>query len=219
MTPAEVVMLAAYVHALCPAQKIDEYTPDAWCDVFAAVPHFSLADCREGAARVAARQPFIAPAEIIEEVRKIREQRLDDFQYEPMPGETGAESIARRREQVAQCADGLRPPVLAVAGARPRPELQSALESMAEGLAVPKDGDQADAAERRGPGKYARPCPKCDALVGRPCRTPHGKIRLSVHAERKNGGEAAPVRQARTALSALTPEQRAALLAELEVQP
>lgn len=214
MTPEEVVMLAAYVHALCPAQKIDQYTPDAWCDVFADVPHYSLADCREGAARVAARQPFVAPAEIIAEVRKIREARLDDFQYEPTPGETGKESIARRRRQVVACASGDRPAVLAVAGARPRPELQAALGSIG---AMPAGGGAEQQSARLGPGTFANRCPKCDARVGQPCRTERsGKIRRSVHAERANAGaEPATVRGARTALSALTPEQRAALLAEL----
>lgn len=211
MTPEEVVLLAGYVHALCPAQKFDAYTPDAWADVFDDVPQYTLADCREGAARVAARQPFVAPAEIIAEVRKIREQRLTDFQYEPRPGETGEESAARRREQVVACASGVRPPVLAVAGARPRPELQAALGGIG---AMPSAGER-QPAERLGPGKYSKPCPKCDALIGRPCRTPGGKLRHSVHAERKGGGEAAPVRDARAALSALTPEQRTALLSEL----
>lgn len=215
MTPEEVVMLAAYVHALCPAQKIDQYTPDAWCDVFDEVP-FSLADCREGAARVAARQPFVAPAEIIAEVRKIREGRLDDFQYEPAAGETGRESIARRRLQVAACANRQRPAVLTIAG-RPRPELQAALEGIG---AMPAD-DSSERPARLGPGKYTQECPKCGARVGHPCRMGRsGKVRHSEHAERKNAGaEPAPVRDARTALSALTPEQRAALLAELGGTP
>lgn len=213
MTPEDVVLLAGYVHALCPAQKFDKYTPDAWADVFDDVPQYTLADCREGAARVAARQPFVAPAEIIAEVRKIREARLDDFQYEPRPGETGKEFAARRREQVVACASGARPPVLAVAGARPRPELQAALKGLAESIVIEDDDEQPTA--RRSSGASSRPCPKCKALVGRPCRTPGGKLRRSVHAERKGGGEAAPVRDARAALSALTPEQRAALLVEL----
>ncbi|MEV5911095.1 hypothetical protein AB0M00_19605 [Streptomyces chartreusis] len=214
MTPEEVVVLAAYVHALCPAQKIDQYTPDAWIDVFEAVPQFSLADCREGASRVAGRQPFVAPAEIIAEVRKLRETRLADFQYEPVEGETGKESIARRRAQVAACADGTRPAVLAIEGRR-RPELQAALDGI---WTMPADVDADEQpAGRLGPGVYAQECPKCEARVGQPCRMGRsGKIRRSVHAERKNvGTEPAPIRDARAALSALTAEQRVALLAEL----
>lgn len=214
MTPEDVVMLAAYVHALCPSQKIDQYTPDTWCDVFDEVPQFSLADCRGAAARVAARQPFVAPAEIIGEVRRIRAARLDDFQYEPTADETGKESIARRQQQVVACADGRRAPVLAIAEARARPELQAALKGIAASIAL-DDDDEQPAGRRLGPGKYAQACPRCDALVGRPCRLPSGKVRTSVHAERRHGGEPAPVRHARAALSALTPEQRAAVLAEL----
>ncbi|NJP71921.1 hypothetical protein [Streptomyces sp. C1-2] len=214
MQPEEVVVLARYVHALCPAQKIDQYTPDAWCDVFDEVPQYSLADCREGAARVAKRQPFVAPAEIIAEVRKIREERLDGFQYEPTPGETGAEAAARRREQIRACANGQRPAVLAIAG-RVRPELAGMLDGLGDRLAL-DDGEEERQQPALGPGKYARQCPRCEALVGRPCRTPKGKVRPP-HPQRSEqpvaGGGAE--RAARAALSALTAEQRVALLAEL----
>ncbi|MFE9810676.1 hypothetical protein [Streptomyces sp. NPDC005548] len=215
MTPADVVMLTAYVHALCPAQKIDQFTPDAWADVFDGVPQYSLADCREGAARVAARQPFVAPAEIIGEVRKIRESRLDDFQYEPTVGETGEESAARRRAQVVACADGRRPPVLAIAGARPRPELQAALKGVAESIALGEDDDEQPVA-RLGSGDYSQPCPKCEARVGQRCRSPRsGKPRNSPHSERRQtSSEAAPVRDARAVLQSLTADQRRALLAD-----
>ena len=50
MTPEEVVVLARYVRALCPQQKFDEYTPDAWHDLLG---DLSLADCRQAAETLA----------------------------------------------------------------------------------------------------------------------------------------------------------------------
>lgn len=32
MEAREAIMLCRYVQALCPAQKFDQYTPDAWLD-------------------------------------------------------------------------------------------------------------------------------------------------------------------------------------------
>lgn len=73
MTPQETVLLTAYVKACCPQQAIGEYTPDAWHDLLG---DLLLEDCREAVAAVAKRQPFVAPAEIRAEVRKIRDDRL-----------------------------------------------------------------------------------------------------------------------------------------------
>ena len=73
MTPTETVLLTRYVKACCPASQIDEYTPDAWHDLLG---DLLLADCREAVAAVAKRQPFVAPAEIRTEVRRIRADRI-----------------------------------------------------------------------------------------------------------------------------------------------
>ena len=73
MTPQETVLLTAYVKACCPQQAIGEYTPDAWHDLLG---DLELTDCREAVAAVAKRQPFVAPAEIRAEVKRIRADRL-----------------------------------------------------------------------------------------------------------------------------------------------
>lgn len=65
MTPTETVMLARFVKAICPQQKIDAYTPDAWYEV---IGHLDLGECREAAAAVARRKPFVSPSEIIAEI-------------------------------------------------------------------------------------------------------------------------------------------------------
>jgi len=64
MTREETVLLTRYVKALCPQQAIDSYTPIAWHDLLG---EFGAGECRAAAARVAARQPFVAPSEIITE--------------------------------------------------------------------------------------------------------------------------------------------------------
>ena len=73
MNRQEAVALTRYVKACCPQQAIDEYTPNAWHDLLG---DLDLAVCRQAAARVARRQPFVAPAEIRAEVRSERQQRL-----------------------------------------------------------------------------------------------------------------------------------------------
>lgn len=83
MTHEEAVILCRYVLACCPQQAIDEYTPDAWHDLLG---DLSLADCRDAAAGVARRQPFVAPAEIRAEVRRIRNARIPDRAGLPAPG-------------------------------------------------------------------------------------------------------------------------------------
>jgi hypothetical protein len=69
MTHEETVQLARYVKACCPQQQIDDYTPNAWYDLLG---HLELAECREAAASVARRKPFVAPSEIIREVADAR---------------------------------------------------------------------------------------------------------------------------------------------------
>jgi hypothetical protein len=108
----EAVVITRYVRALCPQQKFDEYTADAWIDVLAP---YTLDDCKRSAALIAGRQPFVAPAEIVAEVKKLRNARLEGFQYEPVDGDDNPkvylENYRAQRELVA---NGLRAPSLAI---------------------------------------------------------------------------------------------------------
>lgn len=111
MTPDETVMLARYVKALCPQQAFDSHTPDAWHDVLGA---YRLDDARQAAAQLAARQAFIAPGEIVPEIRRIRSERIGSQQpaYEPPPGdESVPEYLARRRAQLRAIGDGRERPI------------------------------------------------------------------------------------------------------------
>jgi hypothetical protein len=83
MTPRETVLLTRYVKACCPQQAIDEYTPDAWFDLLG---DLNLIDCRRAVAEVGKRQPFVAPAEIRAEVRRLREALIPDRSQLPSPG-------------------------------------------------------------------------------------------------------------------------------------
>jgi hypothetical protein len=82
MSHAEAVLLCRYAKAACPQQQFDEYTPDAWSDLLA---DLRFEDCREALKLVVQRQPFVAPAEIRDEVKRIRNQRIVDFGPLPDP--------------------------------------------------------------------------------------------------------------------------------------
>lgn len=73
MTEEDTVLLVGYVRALCPQQRFDEYSPDAWYDV---LHDYTLDEAKTAAAAVASRQAFVAPGEIVTEVRKARKARV-----------------------------------------------------------------------------------------------------------------------------------------------
>jgi hypothetical protein len=165
VTPDETVVLARYVRALCPRQKFDEYTPDAWHDVLA---DFGLADARAAAAAVARKQPFVSPAEIIAEIRKQRDDRADGFQGPGLSAEVPDADpddvqayLSALRGLRTRAADGL------PTKRRPVAELVAGI-----GRTVP-----GEVAEVKRPGPLGIACPKCKAAIGRPCRTPGGSER------------------------------------------
>src|ERR1039458_7521799 len=75
MKPTETVLLTEYVKACCPPQTTcrAETAADAWHDLLG---ELELGDCRDAVVMIAKRQPFVAPSEIITEVRRIREERI-----------------------------------------------------------------------------------------------------------------------------------------------
>jgi hypothetical protein len=206
MNPNETVILARYVKALCPQQKFDEYTPDAWHDVLA---DYALADARPAAAAVARRQPFVSPSEIIDEIRKQRDNRAADYQGPGLTAEIPDADpddipayLAAIRGQRTRAANGL--PMRR----RPVAELVAGI-----GRQVPQE---VEAVKR--PGPLGNECPNCRAAIGRPCRTPGG-VERAPHTARRDGGDPAAEaaeaarRQAaaRDRLNRLTPAERAEL--------
>ncbi len=97
MTPQETVKLVRLVSQLAPAQKIDEFTPDVWHPVVSPV---SMVDALEAVKVIAGRQAWIAPHDIIAEVKKLRAKRLDGadarFFYTGDP-----DDVAEYRRQLA----------------------------------------------------------------------------------------------------------------------
>lgn len=100
MNRQEAVALTRYVKACCPQQAIDEYTPDAWHDLLG---DLDLGACRQAAACVARRQPFVSPAEIRAEVRSERQQRLASCRSDTfMPHGETADNVAEYLREVRQ---------------------------------------------------------------------------------------------------------------------
>ncbi|MEU6661218.1 hypothetical protein [Streptomyces sp. NPDC046821] len=164
MNNQESTMLCRYVRALCPQQKFDEYTPDAWHDL---IGDYRLDDCRAAAAAVARRQPFVSPAEIIDEIRAQRATAATDFQGPGLCAEVPDADpddvkayLAAIRGQRTRAGDGQS------LHRRPVAEL---VESLGDQLLA----DYADTVTQvRRPGPLGVECPTCKAAIGRPCKAP-----------------------------------------------
>ncbi|XMN09347.1 hypothetical protein ACK8N7_26555 [Streptomyces griseobrunneus] len=108
MTPEEAILVAKYVASVCPQQRFNEHTPDVWGDILAP---YTVDDARAAVITVAARQAFVAPAEIVTEIKARRAERIElaHVVYDGNPLETGAQSAASRRALITAAADGLLP--------------------------------------------------------------------------------------------------------------
>lgn len=73
MTPAEAAVLSAYAEQCCPQQKFNEFTGDAWGDL---MPDIRFVDAKEAVKNIARRSPWVSPAEIIAEVKRVRSERI-----------------------------------------------------------------------------------------------------------------------------------------------
>ena len=111
MIKTEAAALCRYLQACCPQQKFDQFTSDAWFDLLADVP-FGLA--KLAAQRVASRQPFVSPSEIIATAKAMRKAvdphitRLLDETEGAAPADPDADWLAwckARRERVAYLVD------------------------------------------------------------------------------------------------------------------
>jgi hypothetical protein len=172
----EAVILCRYVKALCPQQKFDEYTPDAWYELLG---DYLLNDCKDAARTVGQRQPFIAPSEIITEVRRIRDQRIDTatLVYDGNPDETGLESARSLRELIRAAGDGAigpRTALQAIPDRRPR-ELESGQRTSRLQDAIAAIGILPPRVVPGVTNPLAVGCPHCAAPAGRSCQTSHGK--------------------------------------------
>ena len=111
MIKTEAAALCRYLQACCPQQKFDQFTSDAWFDLLADMP-YGLA--KLAAQRVASRQPFVSPSEIIATAKAMRKavdphitRLLDDIEG-AAPSDPDTDWIAwckGRRERVAYLVD------------------------------------------------------------------------------------------------------------------
>lgn len=103
MNRTETLALTRYVQALCPAQKLDEFSADAWHDVLADLPH---PVAKKAAAMCARSKPFVAPSEIVTAAHRLRRavrsqiEREVDGSIDSAPTD-GRGYVEWRREQVA----------------------------------------------------------------------------------------------------------------------
>lgn len=82
MNPLEAAMLCRFTKAACPQQAIDEYTPDAWHPLLADI---DFEEAKAAVIEAAKERPFVAPAEIRANVRRVRRERLRVFGDLPTP--------------------------------------------------------------------------------------------------------------------------------------
>ena len=75
MNRADAIKLCRYVHAATPAQKLDEYTPQAWADILEDLP-CGFDDARAAVVAIKRRQVFVDCSDIIAEVRAMRDERI-----------------------------------------------------------------------------------------------------------------------------------------------
>ncbi|MFI8942685.1 hypothetical protein [Streptomyces syringium] len=129
---------------------------------------------------------WIQPHDIRRIRRTIRSERLENFVYEPVDGETPAEYLARRRGQLNAVASGRavqygeRP---ALSGG-PHLDVAKALEGV--GRSVPDSDEEALADSVRRAGPLGIECPKCQAAIGHPCRLPGGSTKQPIGKPRAN---------------------------------
>jgi len=76
MTPLEATTLCRLAKAMCPQQAVDEFTPDAW---HLLLDDLRFEDAKAALVAVCRVQPFVAPAEIRAEVKRIRSKRIKEF--------------------------------------------------------------------------------------------------------------------------------------------
>ncbi|WP_371793878.1 hypothetical protein OIE91_11475 [Streptomyces albidoflavus] len=164
----------------------------AWYDDLNAA-RVTFADARQALTRFYVQQAAI-PADrrfrvttpdVIELARKIRNERVANFIYEPPADreESGIEFRARYRAQLDAVASGrvAAPPHRPALEGGPAPALVPKLRGLLRALPDAEDdtgGDTApaDAAEVS-VGAMTVQCPRCKARIGRPCKKPSGRPR------------------------------------------
>jgi hypothetical protein len=133
----EVVNLVRLLRAIAPAQKFDDYTAEAWQPILDDV---RSEDAFAAVKELGKRLPFISPADIRTEVRRMRSERMRhadaSFRHHGDPDDV-ADYMRQLHEHRALIGDGLVPDVPAIdAPVRPPAEVVK----LARQLGMPGDG-------------------------------------------------------------------------------
>ena len=127
------------------------------------------------------RYRLTAP-KIIELVRRVHLERLENFVYQPTLGETGAEFIANYNRQRNAIASGQVPPVPSITEAlKPRP-VAALIAGLAAARVLPPE--IAEIITRRRPPATSIPCPACHAGPNKRCHTGTGRELKALHPSR-----------------------------------
>lgn len=104
MNATEAFTLVRMVRAICPSQKLDEFSPDAWAVVLSDI---RFQEAHEAVANLGRTNHFIDPVDIRTEVKRVRTRRIEAHGY-PVPpaGLTTAKTITWLREAWQQIGDG-----------------------------------------------------------------------------------------------------------------
>lgn len=97
MRHAEMVQLVAFVAQLNPAQRIDEFTADAWHHV---IGDLDFTEALDAIRAVARRQQWVAPCDIVAEVRTAHRERLEAADRAFLPVTDPDDVVEYRRELV-----------------------------------------------------------------------------------------------------------------------
>lgn len=95
MTPHQAVALCRFTAACCPAQKFDEYTPDAWSLILADI---RFEDAKDAVVEIKKRSTWVDPSDIITEVRKIRAKRISEYGPIVPPADLDPDDVAAYRD-------------------------------------------------------------------------------------------------------------------------
>lgn len=177
MNRQEVVLLTRYVRAMCPQQKIDEFTADAWHDILSA---YSLDEARAAVhGHVTAGNSFISVGEICARIRKTRSDRLSRHtEAEPPYGDFGDASYkAALLDERKAIADGRAEPV--TIPALPPGEKPAVYEG--RGRALLRSIGRESLSRRP---EFTAGCPHCLSGPGHPCTNGKGQNRRDAHPTR-----------------------------------
>ncbi|MFG2412331.1 zinc finger domain-containing protein [Streptomyces goshikiensis] len=120
----------------------------------------------------------VTTPDVINLAKKIRNARLENFLYEPPPGDSDPHYLARRRSQISDVVDGrqaslaIMPPM----EGGPAPEVLAKLAGIGVHPDLFEDGAEEEAPDKapsvKRPGPFGVACPTCHVPIGRPCRAP-----------------------------------------------